>query len=417
MSRLLGDVVRATSSASSVDAALDRATELLTSMADWVITDRLDDPDLVTRVAAYDAAGRMRLPEGLGAPAARRSAAGSVGLLPALLESPRRMILLEREALTQMSRSGDPHRARQAQMALDLGATQVLVLGLVARDSLLGVLSLGLRGRFRDEDLVELAEIAAHLGLALDASRLLGVQHTVATAMQTSLLPPLPAVAGLSLAARYAPASRGLQVGGDWYDAFATETGLVIVLGDASGHDVSAAARMADLRNLLRAHAVDRDEPPAALITRLDATAAALGLDALATCLVGRLRPLDGSWSMTWASAGHLPPVLLRGGVAALLDTAPDLMLGVDPAAPRADVETELLSGDLLLIFSDGLVEVRGASLDEGLERLRLQVQQASGAGPDRLAEELLAAVSATATDDIALLVVQVVDGRRSSAP
>ena len=410
MSSLLGDVVRATSTAASLDAALDRVTALLTSMADWVITDRLDDPDLVTRVAAYDGSGPMHLPVGLGAPAARRSAAGSVGLLPALLQSPRRLILLETDALSEMTRSGDPHRARQAQMALDLGATQVLVLGLVARDVLLGVLSLGVRGRFRDEDLVDLADVAAHLGLALDASRLLSVQRTVATAMQTSLLPPVPAVAGLRLAARYSPASRGLQVGGDWYDAFATEAGLVLVVGDASGHDVSAVARMADLRNLLRAYAVDRVEPPSALITRLDAAAAALGLDALATCVVGRLRLANGSWSMTWSSAGHLPPVLLRGGVAVLLDAAPDLMLGVDPSAPRADFESELLAGDLLLLYSDGLVEVRGASLEEGLERLRMQVQHGGGAGPDQLAEGLLAAAGATANDDIALLVVEVVD-------
>ena len=406
MSDLLADVVRLTTSSTSVDAALDRVVKRLLTHADWVIADRLEEPDLIVRVAAHGTDGPLRLPEGS---AARRSSAGSVGLLPSLLQAPHRMLLLEASTLRELASSDDPHSARQAAGALSLGANQVLVLGLVSRDVLLGVLSLGRATAFADDDLAELADVAAHVGLCLDVARVLAVQRAVATAMQTSLLPPVPAVEGLQLAARYSPASPGLEVGGDWYDAFRTDAGLVVVVGDASGHDIAAAARMADLRNLLRAYAVDRDETPAALVSRLDRSAAVLGLDATATCVLARLRELaDSQWSMSWTSAGHPPPVLLRDGRAAFLETVPDLMLGVEASTPRTDHELELGPGDAVVFYSDGLVEVRGTSLQERLEVLRTHVEEYGGGGPEVLAERLLAGLAGTSTDDIALLVLEI---------
>ena len=410
MPSLLSEVVRITATSPTTDVALERVAKLLTGTSDWVIADRLDDPDLITRIAAYDVDGPMALPQGLGAPSARRSSAGSVGLLPALLQAPRRVLLLDSESLRELAKSEDPHQARQAELALSLGTRYVLLLGLVARDQVFVVLSLGSRSAFRDDDLTELADVALHLGVALDASRLLEVQRTVATALQNSLLPPVPAVRGLQLAARYSPASRGIDVGGDWYDAFPTSAGLVVVVGDASGHDVPAAARMADLRNLLRAHAVDRDESPAALVARLDRSAAVLRLDATATCVVGRLQETaSGGWRLWWTSAGHLPPVLMRDGAARLLDTTPDLMLGVDAHTDRADHQVELRPGDVLVLYSDGLVEVRGSSLEDRLEILRQQVEQASPSAPDLLAEQLLAGLTSVRADDVALLVIEVV--------
>jgi serine phosphatase RsbU (regulator of sigma subunit) len=251
--------------------------------------------------------------------------------------------------------------------------------------------------------------VALHLGLALDAARLRDGQRAIATALQTSLLPALPAVPGLRLAARYRPAARGLRVGGDWYDAFRTDSGLVVVIGDASGHDVSAAVRMSDLRNLLRAHAVDRDESPAAVVARMDRTAATLGLDATATCVMARVRPgADGAWCTTWTSAGHLPPIHVRAGRAELVETDPDLMLGVDPGASRSDHRLELRPGDLLLLYTDGLVELPGESLGDRLELLRRTVEEHAGAHPDPLVEVLLATFGQGVGDDIALLALDV---------
>ncbi len=165
---------------------------------------------------------------------------------------------------------------------------------------------------------------------------------------------------------------------------------------------------MADLRNLLRALAVDRDEPPSALLGRLERTTDTLSLHVAATCVVGRLVPEDdGAWRLTWSSAGHLPPVHLHDGRAVLLETPPDLMLGVQTGSPRADASVRLLPGDALVLCTDGLVEVRDASLTDRLELLRAVVEQHAGAPADTLAEELLAAAP-PAEDDVALLVLQV---------
>ena len=405
---LLSAVVRATAAAPDADAVLERTAQLLTSLAGWVLADRLDDPDLVTRVAAYGPQGPLPLPEGHSG-GQRRSAAGAVGLLPQMVASPSRLLRLDEQALRRAAGSEEARTAAQAGLALSLGARELLVVGLVARDAVVGVLTLGCRAPLGERELAVLRDVALHVGQALDAARLLAVQNEVATAMQTSLLPPVPSVPGLRLAARYSPAAKGLDVGGDWYDAFPAHGGLTVVVGDASGHDVVAAARMADLRNLLRAYAVDRDEPPSALVDRLERTADALGLESGATCLVGRLvRQEAGAWQLTWTSAGHLPPVLASGGRAVLVETAADLMLGVQTGSRRTDHVRVLLPGDVLVLCTDGLVEVRGTALEDRLEQLRAAVGRLAGRPPDALADALLREVGDQATDDVALLVLEV---------
>ncbi len=409
MRELLARVVQATAAATDGDDLLARVAALVVEHVDWVLADRLDEPDLVHRVAARTRDGVLALPTAMGAEQARRSSAGAVGLLPRLQRVPSRLLHLDAAALEAVAAGPEVHAAVQARTALALGSREVVLLGLVARDATLGVLTLGRASGFDPQDLADLRSVALHVGTALDAVRLLAVQRAVATAMQTSLLPPLPAVAGLRLAARYVPAARGLDVGGDWYDAFVVRDELVLVVGDVRGHDLAAAARMADLRNLLRAHAVDRDEAPSALVSRLERTTEVLGLDAAATCVAARLTAgPDGTWRLRWTSAGHLPPVLLSGGRARLLETEADLMLGVDAGSPRTDHEQVLVRGDVLVLCTDGLVEVRDASLDDGLEALRASVEAADGSGPDALAERLLIVLSGCLADDVALLVVEV---------
>ncbi|MCW2778962.1 MAG: hypothetical protein JWN17_2687 [Frankiales bacterium] len=399
---LLARVVRATATAGDRDVLLERVAQLLLGPADWVLADRLDEPDLITRVAAVSADGRIALPPDMGAVSARRSAAGSVGLLPALAAAPGQLLRLGPDDLEALAASPEPHLAAQARTALGLGTRDLLLLGLVSRGRHGGVLSLGSRTGFPDDVVAELADVALHVGVALEGVRLLRVQRAVATALQTSLLPPVPSVPGLRLAARYSPAASDLDVGGDWYDAFPTPRGLVVTVGDVRGHDLAAATQMADLRNLLRAHAVDRDEGPAAWLSRLERTAEALGLEVAATCVTGLL---DSDGVLTWSSAGHLPPVLLRDGRAVLLETEADLMLGVSTGTVRTDQTTQLLPGDTVLLYTDGLVEVRGASLAGRLEVLRATVEQHATAPPDALAE-LVLPLADGAADDVALLVL-----------
>ncbi|MCU1599473.1 MAG: DNA-binding protein [Frankiales bacterium] len=411
MTDLLARTVRATAAAAEADVLLTRAAELLVTEVDWVLADRVDEPDLVTRVAALCADGPLDLPEELGRPTTRRSSASSVGILPSVLSSPGHLLRLGAEDLRRIAAQElDRHAARQAAGMLARGVADVVIVGLVARGMPLGVLVLGVRDRLPDDLLRELPDVASHLAVALDAARLVTLQNVVARTMQESLLPALPAVPGLELAARYVPAARGLDVGGDWYDAFRTQDDVVLVIGDVTGHDLAAAARMADLRNLLRAHAVHGGLAPDEVLSALAATAAALGLDVSATVTVGRLAAEDeGRWRLRWCNAGHPPPLLLSQGEASWLAPPPDLMLGIDESSPRTTHEVVLQTGDAVVLFTDGLVEQRGSDLDARLEELRVAARDCTGR-PDGLAEHLLRTLGGGAADDVALLVVRVGD-------
>ena len=406
MGDLLHRVVRATDVPADCEAVLHALAGVLAGEAELVLADRLDDPDLVTRVAALADGSPLELPEALGRPAARRSSAGAVGILPSVLAAPGHVLRLAVADLQRVAEGDDLHAARQATALLEGGIRDVVVQALVARGTPVAVLTLGARASLSPDLLDELPDVARHAATALDAARLLTLQNAVASAMQHSLLPPLPAVPGLSFAARYVPAARGLDVGGDWYDAFRTSTDVVVAIGDVMGHDLAAAARMADLRNLLRAHAIDGDLAPDALLRRLADTAELLGLDCSATVTVGRLSQHEGGWLLRWCNAGHPPPVLLRGGTARLLDEVPDLMLCVDEESPRTTHELVLDRGDLVVLYTDGLVEQRGADLDVRLEQLRATVEAHADAQPDGLAERLLCELATSAADDVALLVV-----------
>jgi serine phosphatase RsbU (regulator of sigma subunit) len=166
---------------------------------------------------------------------------------------------------------------------------------------------------------------------------------------------------------------------------------------------------MAELRNLLRALAVDHDEPPSAVISRLEHTAAALQLEVMATCLVGRLEPQPGErWRLTWSSAGHLPPLLLREQRAQLLEPPVDLMFGVDRDTPRGDHVVDLGPGDVVLLYTDGLIEHPGKPLSHQLELLREAVECRHANLPEELLDELLAEFVADAADDVALFALAV---------
>jgi hypothetical protein len=394
------------------------ASLLVPRLGEWCLADLLEPPDLITRVAAVGPDGPMALDVEPGPVNARRSTARRAGVLSRLADVPGQRLLLTGEQIRAMASSTEPRTRAQGQLARSLGAEQVLVLGLPHAGDVLGVLSLARRaGTFSAAELRELGDLAVVAGLALSNARLSHLQRGVSVALQHSLLPALPAIPGLALAARFTPAVTGLAVGGDWYDAFCLPDGrLALVVGDATGHDLQAAARMAELRNLLRALAVDQPVPPAQTLARLDAAADRLAPELSGTCLYAQLELGAARALLTWSSAGHLPPVLLRGGSAELLDTPPDLMLGVQVPASRVDHSRELLPGDVLVVYTDGLVEERHTGLDERLELLRRRVEQHGSQGPERLADLLIDEL-ASGEDDVAVLVVLVSAPAPGAAP
>ncbi|SBT37440.1 SpoIIE family protein phosphatase [Micromonospora auratinigra] len=282
---------------------------------------------------------------------------------------------------------------------------------------LLGSLAVSWREerRFRPDEITMLEAFAAQCAQALDRIQHLAAQRASALAaqrlseaLQHSLLTSPPTAGALEIAVRYQPAAHGAHVGGDWYDAFQTADGsTVLVVGDVTGHDREAVAAMGQIRNVLRGLAYDSADGPAVLLGRLDHALRGLQVRALATALLARVEPDGSGWRLRWSNAGH-PPALLRGPAGGVrLLTEHDLMLGVQPAAPRREQSVRLPAGSTLVLCTDGLVERRNDVLDQGIADLTLRLEQVGDADPERLCDLLLELAPNGHEDDIALLVMR----------
>ena len=195
----------------------------------------------------------------------------------------------------------------------------------------------------------------------------------MAERLQLSLLSPPVQPDHLELAVRYRPATRGVAIGGDWYDAFLQPDGdTVLVIGDVMGHDIEAAVAMGQVKTLVRGIAFDRLEEPAGLLRRVDHALVGLAVPAMATALVCRVEqtPVEraaGVRRLRWSSAGHPAPLLLEAdGTVTDLDAPVGPPLGTGWRGPRVDGQALMAEGATLLLFTDGLFERRGVPLDEG---------------------------------------------------
>ena len=201
--------------------------------------------------------------------------------------------------------------------------------------------------------------------------------HRIALALQSAMLTQLPRSNDVELAARYLTAAKQAQVGGDWYDALVLDgRSTTLVIGDVVGHDIAAAAMMGQLRNLLRALAWDRDEPPSAVVARLDRAMRDLRVETIASLLMLHIEsPPEqdpaGGHVLRWTNAGHPAPMLVHAdGTAVLLDPITDILLGVHPDVVRADHVHRAPPGSILVLYTDGLIETRHEDLEAGQDRL-----------------------------------------------
>jgi serine phosphatase RsbU (regulator of sigma subunit)/PAS domain-containing protein len=239
-------------------------------------------------------------------------------------------------------------------------------------------------------------------------------RHRVAVQiLQRAALPAtLPRLAGLQLAAHHQPAARDQPIGGDWYDAFALSTTRVaLVIADVAGHGPDAATTMLHARSVLRAVAAAVQEPadqePADVLRAVNEILhdpVSPDAEFITCCYCVLDLAAD---TMSWASAGHPPPLVIStAGAAGYPDTDSGPPLGVDPTCYYRTHSASLLPGDRLVLFTDGLVERPGEPITVGMERLRANAQERRILSAEELATTLAAVQQAT-YDDVALLVAQ----------
>jgi serine phosphatase RsbU (regulator of sigma subunit)/anti-sigma regulatory factor (Ser/Thr protein kinase) len=251
------------------------------------------------------------------------------------------------------------------------GIRSLLGVPLLIQGRVIGVLHVGsLTTRVFTDDDRDLLQLAGdRAALAIEQARLYE-QRRVAEALQRRLLPRrLAEGLGLDVAARYRPAA-GASLGGDWYDVFAVPGGNVgVAVGDVVGHGVEAAAVMAQLRTALRAYAAD-GHPSASVVDRVNALMWNLGPLAMTTLVYLVLDPANESVELV--SAGHPPALVVSPeGPASYLPSTGGVALGATPTARYEASTFALPTGSTLFLYTDGLVERRGESIDFGLERLR----------------------------------------------
>lgn len=306
-----------------------------------------------------------------------------------------------------------PLEAGASHWLLEVKARQPLV-GQVATNAWWVALLVGLAGTVLIAVAVETAARRRDAALALYES-----EHQVAETLQRSLLPRLPHIPGLELAARYLAGGQGQQVGGDWFDAFPVSGGRVgIAVGDVIGHDVVAASAMAQIRAALRAYAID-GAPPEQVINRLDHLVEQLGLTQLVTVVYGLLEPpaADGSRLLTHTNAGHLAPLVrTASGEVSTLTAGESVVIGAPITFAHTQVEQRLEAGSTLLLFTDGLVEVPGGSIEDKLGDLSATLAETDVDDLEALCDRIIGTTAdRPLRDDVALLVIRMGDRQRTA--
>ena len=290
------------------------------------------------------------------------------------------------------------------------GDTVMRQIRMYAEPVVAGTDVVAVRGAFQDVSAhyhTQVALAATRDQLA-DSEQRAAEEHHLALRLQRAIMPedaPPVQATGVDVAVRYRPAEPGHLVAGDWYDALPLpDKDLLLVVGDITGHGIDAVTGMIAARNALRGLAAT-GEGPAELLRHLNYAACHLSEGIAGTVVCGRYDP--ATRLLRWARAGHLPPVLVRDGAADTLPLPAGVLLGVDPEAEYEEAELQLRCGDTLLLFTDGLIESRTASISDALSEL---VAAAVPAGPDAAthADRILATAISDTGDDACLVAIRI---------
>jgi serine phosphatase RsbU (regulator of sigma subunit) len=265
---------------------------------------------------------------------------------------------------------------------------------------------------YTEADLALAEAVAARIASTLTNIRLTERQHMIATTLQASLLPDsLPEIDGLEIAVRYWAAGEGTQVGGDFYDVFEIDTGWAVVIGDVCGTGPAAASLTGLVRHTIRALAwqnARHDE----VLRQVNNAILRSGRSTFCTALFATLTRTADGFLFETASGGHPLPIVRHGGGAATSTGKPGTLLGVYPQSLSTTVSTALAPGDTVVMYTDGVTDVRPPH-DLDTPELEALVERASDATDsaaavaDALGREVSAILPiADRNDDIAILVL-----------
>lgn len=356
-------------------AAVSNREELLQRITDFVV------PSLADYCVAYlpSADERLRVAAVANADPARAAAFGRVRGRSIAVSGPLTAQTAYRTGAVQLvpdvSAVAATWAAAEPALAEVMGgarAQSALAVPLTSVGRRLGVLVMGrhtARAAFADSDIAMAEELSRRLATALANADSFARERIIAETLQRSLLPDaLPAVPGMDLAVEYLPASDGAAVGGDWYDAIPLQPGrLGLIVGDVVGHSITSASVMGQIRTLLRTCILDFPSPDEVL-RRANVALARLLPEAMATvaCLVLDRRTRE----LSYASAGHPPPLLTSPSGTAYLEDVTGIMLGTGADIPFTSATRRLTPGSGLLLYTDGLVEGPQRDITTGMHTL-----------------------------------------------
>ncbi|MER5693274.1 SpoIIE family protein phosphatase [Streptomyces mirabilis] len=263
---------------------------------------------------------------------------------------------------------------------------------------------------FPAEERAVLTSLCGLIAQALERALLYDAKLQLAHGLQAALLPhSLPALPSIEAAARYLPATQGMEIGGDFYDLVPSHGLAAAVIGDVQGHNVTAAGLMGQIRTAVRAYTTV-GQPPEEVMRSTNRLLIDLGAELFASCLYLRLDPAREVAVMS--RAGHPPPLLLRpDGRVRVLDLAGGPLLGIDAAATYPTTEVPLVPGSVLVLYTDGLIESPGVDIEDALADLGRKLAEGGDLSLNALADRLVeqtGAVTQERLDDVALLLLRV---------
>ncbi|WTI17621.1 SpoIIE family protein phosphatase [Streptomyces sp. NBC_00820] len=261
---------------------------------------------------------------------------------------------------------------------------------------------------FPADERAVLTSLGGLIAQALERAQLYDAKKQLAHGLQDALLPhSLVPPPGVEAAARYLPATQGMEIGGDFYDLVPARPQAAAVIGDVQGHNVTAAALMGQIRTGVRAYTTV-GQPPQEVMRSTNRLLIDLGAELFASCLYLRLDPAQGRAVM--ARAGHPPPLLRRpNGRVRVLDLAGGPLLGIDSGATYPTTEVFLPPGSVLALYTDGLVESPGVDIEHAVARLGALLAEVGDLPLETLADQLVrhSVAARERVDDVALLLLR----------